>query len=79
MYAKFKILDFQNKSFINSKGQKVEYNQLLVRFENGSIAKMKTNKEFDFEPYVDKMVNAILDVTVDGNLNASMRVMGVEE
>ena len=56
MIKRVKILDFTKKSF-EKDGQVIEYANLLVRTDDDQVVKYKAQKDFDFKPFVDQLVD----------------------
>ena len=83
MKQKIKILDVKLGSFKNDSGETISYTTLLVRWVdvlfNGVpvVSKMKASKDFDFVPYLDKIVDAELSVSVDNSMQPTLRCVGI--
>jgi len=76
MNQKVKVLGVDKNEF-EKDGKKIQYTTLVVRNEDGRLIKYKTNKEFDFSPYLDKNINLELSVEVTPELKPTLRAIGV--
>lgn len=83
MIVPLKLLSKKEGSFIatngKNSGQTINYTTLIVEWEDSTISKLKASKEFDFTPYVGQNIHADVHVTVDNNMNPTLRCVGVVE